>query len=158
MTVIAYRGGTLACDSAWSERGTVVSSQTKLTRLASGVLIGASGDGDDRELMALLTDVKTPADLPSAAKLISLRCTVGLLVVFPDGAVWRVGTGKKDGGAEPTHEPCAIGSGSDLALGAMLGNEKLSAAEACAISCLRDTNCKEPIHTMSVDARTQKAS
>ncbi len=154
MTVIAYKDRTLAGDSAWTDRGAIVTLRTKLTRLASGVLVGAAGDGDDRALMKLLADVKTPEDLPSLDALRALRCDVRLLVVFPDGQVWRVDSGKKDGGAEPTSEPCAIGTGADLAMGAMLAGK--GAADAAAIAASRDTGCREPITTMSLDANGNK--
>lgn len=153
MTVIAYRDRTLAGDSAHTERGTIVSLQSKLTRFPSGVLYGAAGDSDDRALLALLKNVKTPEDIPSADTLRALRCDVLALLVFPDGAVWRIETGKRNGGAEPTHAPCAIGSGSDLAMGAMLRDPTCSAAEACDVACQRDMACREPIHTLSVDDR-----
>lgn len=155
MTVIAYKDRTLAGDSAWTDRGTVTRLATKLTVLPSGILYAGAGDGDDRELLELLKGVKTPEDLPPADKLKSTGSLEALLV-FPDGQVWEIGTGKRRGYAERRDAPVALGSGALLALGAMLAGA--GAEEAATIAASRDIYCREPITTLSLDAKDKDAS
>lgn len=150
MTVIAYKDRTLAGDSAMTDRGAIIALQSKLQRLPSGALYGASGDSDDRPLVAVLANVKTVEDIPSAAALRELRCDVLALLVLPDGTLCRIDTNKKSGMADiGLSEPQSVGSGADLAMGAMLAGK--GAAEACAIAASRDIHCREPITTLSLD-------
>ena len=65
MTVIAVRGRTMACDSAWSTDGRIATLKTKLVRLRSGAIYGSAGDSDDRSMLALVQDATRFEDFPS---------------------------------------------------------------------------------------------
>ena len=103
-------------------------------------------------MVEALRGVKTPNDIPSARALCGLDCDVNALLVFPNGDVYRIQSGRKRGCIDriPPGQIAVVGSGGDVALGAMLAGK--SAAEACAIACKVDTACREPITTLSLDA------
>lgn len=158
MTIIAYRNGVMASDSCWSDgqgdeniyAGLIFAKESKVRKLESGALYGASGASDDRELLGLINKVTIPQALPSARALQECEhSNVTALLVLPDRSVWRIYTGEENGGIEPvTGFPyAATGSGSALAIGAMLFGA--SAEEAAHVACVHNVYCRPPIHTVT---------
>lgn len=157
MTVIAYRAGVMACDSCWSHNGTQVASMSKIKRLSSGALLGQAGDNDARAIVDLLDKVKDPKHLPSRQALMSTRQDFTGLLALPRGGLWLITTCKFDAEWFPTDDDddigvwlaatmggyAAVGSGADVAIGAM--DAGASARRACEIACGRDMSCRLPI-------------
>lgn len=160
MTTIAYKGGIMACDSCWTDDDLHETSQTKIVRLASGALLGGSGDNDSREIELLLDKVKTARHLPTRSLLAGLRSSFSGLLVLPNGAVFKVSAGydEKPRDADFGIWACgrrgmaAAGSGAHLAIGAMSAGK--SAREAVAIACTWDINSRLPVHSMKLNPRT----
>lgn len=149
MTTIAFDGITLACDSAWTLNDTFTSSKTKLIRLPTGALYAAAGHIDDRDLVALLRDTPCSYQMPDGAALDAITSDLRALVIFPSGDVWLIDTGGEYCGAMPIHSPCvAIGSGANIALGAM--DAGADAKRAIEIACNRDAYTRGPVHTMTL--------
>lgn len=160
MTTIAYKAGIMACDSRWAYQGMVDTGMTKIRRLASGALIGGSGDNDGRDIEALFQKVKTPAGLPSRTALMSIRCDYLGLLVLPRGRVFKIAATHisepnwdkdMDGdiGIWEISQPfAAVGSGTEFAMGAMAAGK--SAADACRIACRFDINSGLPVHQIKL--------
>lgn len=156
MTTVAYRDGIMASDSCWSTGSIVDSLACKVERLKSGALLGQSGDNDIREIIALLENVKTAKAMPTYSQLAAIRVDCTLLLVLPKGAIFKISTSKKltqddedDLGVWRVERPlAAIGSGSDLALGAMAHGA--SAVQAVRIACRWDINSRPPVHQLTL--------
>lgn len=158
MTTIAFDGATMAGDSCWSLNGTVDSLATKIRRLSSGALLGGAGDNDARAFERLLDKIRTPAGLPSRSDLLAMRCEYRGLLVFPRGRIFKIATTQAseahwDGVSEDdlgiweiNMRIAAIGTGADLALGAMAAGK--SAREAVRIACRFDLASRPPVHTL----------
>jgi hypothetical protein len=152
MTTIAYKDGMMAGDSCWNTHGIVDNLANKIQRLKSGALLGQAGDNDIREIVVLLDNVKSAKSLPSYAQLTAIRCDSTVLLALPNGAVFKLSTSKK-----LTHDDtddlglwriersvAAIGSGADLALGAMSAGA--SALQAVRIACRWDIHSRPPVY------------
>lgn len=154
MTTVAYKAGQMACDSCWSNNGLHVTSMTKIDRLASGALLGAAGDADIRSLLVLLDKIRQPAKLPSKAELEALKTDFAALFVFPKGQLFMLASGTDDRGNwhsevyPVTRGYAAVGSGKELAIGAMAAGK--SAKEAVAIACRHDLNSRPPVYAVSL--------
>ena len=149
MTVIAYRYEILACDSLWSSSQTIMALQNKIVRLPSGALYGASGDVDDRALVALLGHIKTAAGIPSPHVLSEIKQAIEALLVLPNGEVWIINTPDDDDSAgvyQVKHPYTAIGCGKPVALGAMA--QGANAAQAVAAACEHNVHCRGPVHVL----------
>jgi ATP-dependent protease HslVU (ClpYQ) peptidase subunit len=133
VTVLAWDGRTLAADTAVSdgEGGTKTRFSRKLRRTGDGRLIGGAGDvGPMIELMDWL-ESGTDDVLPK------IKGSAECIVVMPDRTVAVYET---SGIPIDVDEPvAAIGSGADLALGALLAGA--SAVRACEIAIERDPHC-----------------
>lgn len=162
MTTIAYRDGTMACDSCWQASHVQTTSLNKIDRFASGALFGSAGDGDIRALQVLLDKVRSIEKLPSRAELAALKCDVEGILVFPNGQVAMIAI--SPGGADrnnldhydaqiwPANRGlAAVGTGAELALGAMAAGK--NARHAVAIACRFDINSRLPVHAMSLKKR-----
>ena len=151
MTVIAYRDGILACDSAWNDDHLLVNSMTKIARLSWGALYGAAGDSDDRDLIELLT--KLGSRIPSHAELKVIERDINALLITPSFDVYNIQTGTNEAYAFQVHMPfIAIGSGRELAMGAMAAGA--GAEEAARIVCGLHGQCRPPIHILKLDDET----
>lgn len=161
MTTIAFDGKTLACDSCWTYGGTVDTLTTKITRLASGGLLGCAGQNDSRVLIHLLDKVKTPAQIPSYEAIMAIRGDILGLLILPKGRVYKIATtivapeqwneGMDDFGMwEITGEFAAVGSGGDMALVAMECGK--SARDAVRVACKFDPNSRLPMHAIDLEA------
>lgn len=154
MTTIAYRDGIMACDSCWAYSGTQTTSASKIAKLSSGALLGASGDGDIRSFISMVDKIKTPDKLPSRLELAALRIDMCAVLAFPRGQVVMIEIGPStgehfDAQIWPANRGiAAAGSGADVALGAMAAGK--SAKDAAAIACRFDINSRLPIHTMAL--------
>lgn len=142
MTVIAWDGKTLAADRRAS-LGNMHRTIHKLHRIGD-CLCGSAGDSDmAQELLAWFRSGAEPKEFPPSQR--DKDNWVGLLVVRPDGDLWRY---------ERTPFPVvfpqqqfAIGSGRDFALAAMWCGK--SAAEAVDIACRFDASCGNGVDTLS---------
>ena len=163
MTVIAYRDGTMVSDSAWSDDdGMVVTRRTKITRLASGGLLGEAGDDDSRHVQTLFAHAKTPRTLPTRKQLAELQIDYEGVLVMPKGKVYHIGISHDEkkgwfGGlfeiAEGYH---AVGAGASHALTAMDCGR--SAKDAVGLAVRRNIHCRLPIHVVPLrkPAKTAK--
>lgn len=155
MTVIAYRKGILAGDSCWSEAsGLLVNIQNKLVRLSAGAIYGGAGAPDDRALLKLLQNVRSPEQLPQLRDLQEpylgdLEC----LLILPDRTVWTIESGPDGYGVCPVKTPfAAIGAGREIAMGALAANK--TAEEAVRIACDWHRTCCRPVHTLHLKEDT----
>lgn len=154
----------MACDSCWSYGQGVDTLSKKIARLRSGALLGQAGDNDARDVIALLTNIKSPRQLPSRTALLELRQDFLGLMVFPEGQIvkiatsivpptnWTPDTEVDDIGVwEIGFSHAAIGSGADFATGAMEAGA--TARKAVEIACRRDLNSRPPIHSFALKGR-----
>lgn len=157
MTTIAFKSGLMACDSCHSTAGgLIVISNIKIQRLASGALLGGAGDGDDRAVVELLDAIKNPVNLPSRKDLEATRTDYTGLLVFPNGRVFQIDIeqpkDKQDFVAAVEEiigrNFAAVGSGHEIAIGAMAAGA--SAADAVAIACDWDTGSRLPVHVVGL--------
>lgn len=152
MTTVAYKAGIMAGDSCWSYGGAVDTLSRKIHRLKSGALLGQAGDNDARDIIAMLENVKTPAALPTRRALLDTRIDFFGLLVFPKGRIFKISSSNLlpentacDVGVWEVQMPfTAVGSGSEIALGAMAAGR--SAKDAVAIACRYDTASRPPVY------------
>lgn len=168
MTTITFRDGIIACDSCWSDGGTVSTLQSKIMRLSSGALLGSAGACDSRDIESLLDKIKTPAALPTCAALGTMRLDYAGLLIFPKGARifkiictgidpsnWDGTNDNEEFGLWEINMPfAAIGSGTDLAIGAMAAGK--SARDAVSIAARFDMYSKPPVHSLGFAASVVK--
>lgn len=134
VSVIAWDGTTLAADKRASI-GTLIRTTTKIFNLGDA-LAAYAGDADaGEEVLAWFKDGHDPAKFPAAQR--DKESLVGLLIVWPDGSLWKY---------ERTPYPIkfppqqfAIGSGRDFALAAMHCGK--TAREAVEVACVFDSGC-----------------
>lgn len=113
MTCIATDGKTMAADGLMTERGTIISlREVKIARLPDGRLCGSAGDcaGGDR-IIEWLTN-GSALDFPKVGEGSSV------LTLNLDGTA-DLFDGESNGQPVRVPTPMAIGSGMDVALGAM---------------------------------------
>lgn len=153
MTVVAYssKHRVMASDSRCTDDdgGAHLTDCRKIYRLRGGSLLGAAGDADARDMIALLGRA-TPRCLPSRAELAELRCDFMGLLVFRDGSIYRISSKRSDVGREwegevlPLLPPfVAVGTGARIALGAMAAGA--GPEDAVRIVCKYDLMCAEPV-------------
>lgn len=128
MTVIATDGESMAGDSLTTAGNQVVARGPKVHKLSDGRIVGACGD--TTECRALVHWLETGGDKPTFTG----ECEA--LVLHPDGAVEWISTELR-----PLRYivPMAIGSGGDLALGAMLAGA--DPEEAVRLAIERQVDC-----------------
>lgn len=147
----------MACDSCWASNSLQTTSANKIIRLSSGALLGSAGDGDDREIVAMLDRIRSPEKLPSRAVLAATKCDFAGIIVFRTGQVWLITIGKEgtshdfDAQVWPANRGiAAAGSGDELAIGAMAAGA--AAREAVTIACNWDINSRGPVHVVQLKA------
>lgn len=125
MTTLATDGKTMAADSQITGEGQILGYMAKVIKLKDGRVFGGTGWADDMVLFTkwMQDEIEKP----------SLDEDFGGLILTPEGKVFRIG--KK---LEQTEwiVPASLGSGGDIALGAMLAGK--SPKEAVEIAALRD--------------------
>jgi hypothetical protein len=162
LTTIAYRDGVMAGDSCWQANNLQTTSMTKVTKLSSGSLFGAAGDGDIRALLTLLDKIRLLDRMPSRADLAALRCDVQAIWVFPQGQISMIAIapGGLDGDNLDHYDAqiwpanrgfAAVGTGAELAIGAMAAGK--DARHAVGIACKFDINSRLPIHSVELRRR-----
>lgn len=130
MTTIATDGKSMAGDGQASASGTIVSiNSRKVHRLKCGRLYGTCGDAANVQAHRRWLENGCEGDAPK------LNGDFGFIILSRDGTVQQGGS---DGIPVETAAPTALGSGMDLAIGAMDAGK--SAAEAVAIAAGRDPN------------------
>lgn len=166
MTCIAYKNGVLACDSLFTINSLAASYDKKIKKFKNGILYGASGDNDDRELILLLENFLsgrplTEINFPNRNDLLQLNCDLTSIVVIPPKftinnfveEIYVISTKMSDEGdfgvVKISHPYWAIGSGGELAIGAMA--QGANAIEAVKIACHFDIYCYEPVHSIQFD-------
>lgn len=140
-----------------------VVSRTKIQRLPSGALYGSAGSSDDRELIALLSRVKKPDQLPTLAQLGAIRQDLDGLLILPSGRAFVITTCHINQGTPEAYEcgvteydvPCAVGTGGILALAAMKGQSSPNAFEAVQIACDLDPWSKRPVTRLTLNPKQQ---
>lgn len=134
MSVIAWDGTTLAADKRASI-GTLIRTTTKIFRVR-GDLVGFTGDADTgMAMLAWFEAGADPARWPETQR--DKDTWSGLLVIKPDGEIWKFERTPFAVKHPPQH--FAVGCGRDFALAAMyLGK---SAAEAVEVAIHFDSGC-----------------
>lgn len=164
MTTIACKDGIMACDSCWTDSSDMIStSKNKIVRLKSGALLGEAGDNDSRAVQALLQNVKNFDQMPFAREFAKCEVDYSGLILFPNGEMAQITIERQNtswdtyvANAFPANRGCsAVGSGSHLAVGAMISGK--SARQAVAIACNWDPRSKLPVHTMQCEGRKPRA-
>jgi len=143
----------MASDSAWSdEDGMSITRRTKITRLASGSLLGEAGDDDSRHVQALFAHVKTPRSLPTRKQLSEMALDYDAVLVLPNGKVYNITIehDEKKGWLGSLFEVAegyhAVGAGAAHALTAM--DCQRSSKEAVNLAIRRNIHCRAPIHVV----------
>lgn len=125
MTTITYKNDIMAADSGlYDDDGHYYGSVEKIFRLKDGSLLGCSGDGDQRLLIALLN--ATGSDI-SKSQLIEAGASGHLLLAEPDGSVYYIDiwiadtpNGVSDAAVNKVeHTHYAVGAGGKVASGLM---------------------------------------
>jgi ATP-dependent protease HslVU (ClpYQ) peptidase subunit len=139
MTTIAFRDGVMAADSAAVMGDTIVHRMKKIQRMPNGALAGFAGDVE--QALALLDWLR---DGQRGRKPKSKD--VALIYVTPSGKILHYNGGRK---AHPIAEPYyAIGTGKDVAFGAMYAGADAKTAVRAAIK--RDTHSRGPVQVMAL--------
>ena len=147
VTCIVYSAGTLAADSLTTHAASRVGGVRKITRGPSGAMAGAAGDTALCHDFLSQVEAGTLKDFDIDGREDGFN---GLLVT-PDGMLHRVGP---RGTVWPIDAACAaIGSGMDIALGALhMGATAQQAVEA-AIAI--DTGCGGPVQVERLSATSR---
>jgi hypothetical protein len=156
MTTIACSRvkGVMASDALWTVGVLKAVNRTKIRRLPSGALLGTAGENDCRAFEALLGGVKRASDLPLPRVFNRLRQEIEGLILFPDLRLFHIRSvlpteaGEESGVTEVTEPFWAIGSGGELALGALAAGA--SPERAVKISIQFDPNSGGKVHALRV--------
>ena len=144
MTAVVFAGGVLAADTLTVAGGSRIGEVRKIARGPSGMLAGAAGD--TAQCARFLRQVE--AGKVDGFDLEATDCGFNGLMVAADGSLHRVGPG---GDVWPISAGfAAIGSGSDIALGALhMG----ATAEQVVEAAIRfDTTCGGAVQTERLDS------
>ena len=159
MTIIVYKSGVMASDGRVSEDSTIFTNRhQKIHRLKSGGLIGVAGDADTSDLVNLLNSLRKP--LPAHKQLAALEYEFDSIFVKPDKTVFVLQSGRdKEANKYVTgifeiKEPfIAVGSGKDLAIGAL--DRGASAEQAVKTAIKYDSNCGGPVQVFSLESKNE---
>lgn len=165
MTTVAYRSGIMAADSRCTAHKTVVGRIRKIYRLSNGGLYGHSGSADFRSILELVDKIKSPKFLPSVKEIAATQCEARGILVFPRGQAFYLDVDQESkSGAdrwtgsivEISEDFAAVGSGSDIALGALAHGA--SAERAVGIACRFDVDSGTPVMTMMLKQTVKRES
>lgn len=157
MTTIACKDRIMACDSCWTDSNSLVgTSKNKIVKLKSGALLGEAGDNDSRAVVKLLQNVKNFDQMPTALELAACCVDYAAVILFPNGDMAQIAIERDKtvemayiAGAWPVNRGMtAVGSGAEVAIGAMAAGK--SASQAVAIACQWDPNSKLPVHEIAI--------
>lgn len=163
MTTVAYKDGVMAADSQISDGSSFCTRINKLTRLASGAVLGQSGEADIRDIIACL-DKCTARRMPSRKTLSETKTDFSGILAYPSGKVYLIDVrraGKDEDGEwgasviELLERYTAVGSGAQYAIGAMAAGR--TAKYAVEIACRFDGYSNPPVREVTVKraARTK---
>jgi len=166
MTVITYKNGTMACDALWTDNEFKAIYRSKITHLSNGLFYGGSGGNDDRAIRKLISSIVVPLphgrltteDFPTVCEIqdTGTRNCQGM-VINPNTNPAQIfivsqdndnGEGEGTGVWEVTLTFYAIGSGKDLAMGAMAFGA--NAEEGVRIACKYTPSCEEPLYKVKI--------
>jgi len=119
-------------------------------------LWGGAGDADDRAVIALLDNVKTFKQMPSARQLSEIAADICGILALPSGDAYSVDIEKHEAATAWSAQLfpvgrygyIACGSGRDFALGAMASGK--TALEAVNIACKFDIHSRPPVHQLVI--------
>lgn len=148
MTVIATDGKTMASDGRSTDRGRMVCSESaeKIRRLPDGRIVGMAGTPYD--LGVFCEWLEKGGEFPEFDK-----DYFDPLVLETDGRVYSY---NHRGRRHEDMLPAAVGSGTDLALGAMEAGA--SPREAVEIACKRQSDCGGRIMGLSLAVSVREAA
>lgn len=144
----------MVSDSAITdENNKSIGSIAKIFRLEYGHLYASCGDGDDRDLRRLIHNVKTPDELPLCAELKKIDGDIEAIVAFKSGELWDICTGEAACAFPVDDAHFVIGSGRQLATGALDAFDKIASdwtlekkiKTAVMIACDRDVYSHGPL-------------
>lgn len=133
MTTIAFHDRTLCADSRFTSGGIIVDKRNKIFKLADGRLF--AGAGHWSQIYAVYEWLNGDKDKPDGAE------NFEGIIVDQDGSAWLI---DEDLLIAPQSSPCALGSGRDVALTAMLLGK--SAYEAIEVACGLDVHSGLPVN------------
>jgi hypothetical protein len=126
MTIVVYRDGIMAADSAMNYDQLKVGSIQKVFWLDNGAMYGGAGQVDDRDIRAFLGSKPFPCELDALQLIDMCTCDLQSILVMRDGRTFQVFVdlweGKKDDTAEIIEikaEYAAVGVGWQMAIGAL---------------------------------------
>ena len=165
MTTIAYRDGVMAADSRCSDdtTHTFLTKTHKIFRLNNKALLGLAGEADCRDLIAVM-DKCSLKKLPTKNELANTKTEATGILAWPNGKVFALEVhkvedkeGEWSGGLFEVEERFfAVGTGQELALGAMAAGK--GAVDAVAIACRYDNNSSPPIRQEMFIKQKEKAN
>lgn len=142
MTTIATDGRSMAGDGQREHRGTVIMrNAVKIRRLSDGRIVGTAGDVAFG--MAMVDWLENGGDVPTFPS----DSDGGIVLLLNPGGSASIFD--KYGKEMPVELPCAIGSGMDLAIGAMEAGA--SPRDAVAIAARRDGGTGGHIAVLNLD-------
>lgn len=154
----------MACDSCWADAdsGMIDNLSVKIGKLKSGALIGQAGDNDARDVIQRFERLTSPKNFPMRKELHEIRVDFLGLLVLPNKRIFKIATTNKnindtneDIGIWEINRPyAAVGSGGDVAMGAMAAGA--SARKAAQVACQLITSCRAPVHTRSIAVQPRK--
>ena len=153
----------MAADSRCTANRTIIGKAKKIYRLSNGGLYGHSGDPDCRAIVELLDKVKSPKMLPSRKELAATQCDARGIWVFPRGQAFyldvdmdeKLGVERWNSSLlEVSEDFAAVGSGCDMALGALAHGA--SAERAVHIACRFDVGSGTPVVSMMLKQSVKK--
>lgn len=138
MTCIATDGKTMAADGqSGTDAGRILcTNRQKLTRFADGSIFGGAGRNSDRQAAIEWLDSDRKRARPKLAEFAGLR-------LMPDGEVRYY---DEDLRGTVVDLPAAVGSGAELAIGAMLAGA--APKRAVEIASMRDTGSGGKVREM----------
>lgn len=143
MTTVAYKAPILASDSAINQNDVAIGNAQKIFKLKNGALVGFAGDLHESEE---LLDILKQTVSPSRVRLRRFK-NVEAIVVRPDGTVWQIGCENgKASHVQIEAQYHAIGSGRDLALGALA--DGATAPRAIKAAAKHDMHTQLPIQEL----------
>ena len=143
MSIIAWDGKSLAADKR-ACIGTLIATTTKIFRVGDA-LVGYAGEADGGEELLAWFRAADPEKFPESQR--DKQSWTGLLVVWPDGHIWKYECTPHPIKFPPQH--FAIGSGRELALMAMrLGK---TAPEAVLLASEFDSGCGNGVDVLTHD-------